>query len=632
MLKEKNISALPPLLKSKVAEKCVTGRYLILNTWEFYLFYFASYGVHYVPGRPEPKGASKPNKKNGDNAGWWQRSTDVIGASAKEVVADEYLDDSHAYSYLLEMYMRFFVFKSFEDELKSSKVALTFLNSEYYTSVSSEYAILSSSMLEVVLECFLNVTDLEAGSEYAVPSDLIIEDLTICVKALLRGMRSLRTLEYGPPAIAHSVRGKSGFFKTTQEDLFKQLFATTVRNRFHLFAIRAFGYAYWSHSNIRLLRYIVEIWGMMARPWALGEPSWMVPFEATPSKTGLLTAFVIGQGNALVKQFSTAIRNAKGGSGGGSSGGSKSDDKSDSRLPGSVDQSRREYVLENFILYNPTLLAFLQMAQRFSLANGKELKIMNVAMTPWVNQDLIAMVNEIESCVQKTQKARIDAVAVPHNTERVAETVKAVLKSADPTLPFLPLRSTQVLDLSKSLCARMKSHLQQKQPPKIVKQLEESLNDLSTVFGINVPDPVPFNTSDGSDGSDIRSSKSLRVNTRATSVQRVRDIKFLGDNKLRPISSDENRFLVRRSHELAQLIKRKFGIELELRLLGAYKVYLWIAFLAFFLLLLVGFIALLTADIDFGHSDYYYDAYSTGDYSDDPYSYSRQQSYSGGYR
>lgn len=555
-------------------------------------------------------------------------STGALSGSEVDEVDDEYLDSSHAYSYLLEMYMRFYVFKSFEDDLKSSKSALTFLNNDYYTSVSSEYAILSSSLLEVVLECFLNIFDDSNSSEYIVPSDLIIEALTICIKALMRGMRSIRTLEYGPPAIAHSVRGKSGFFKTTQEDLFKQLFATTVRDRFYLFMTRAFGYAYWSHDTLRLLRYVVEIWGMIIRPWSLGEPSWMIPSEPSQSRTGKLKAFFLDQSNSLKKQI-TQVWSAN-------TPGHKSDENADSRTPAFVDQARRDYVLDNFILYTPTLVAFLQMSQRFSLALKKELKIVTTALVPWVNSDIMAMVKEVDSCVFKTQESRRDSVAVAHNIERVAEAAKAALKFGDVSLPFVSLNSQLLLDLSRKLYARMKMHMQHDQPEKVLVELENSIEDLQTVFDIgNMPDPVAFDTNDS--GSGVGNSfadrlpKTKFMNSRATGPQRVRDIKFLGDPKLRPIASNENRFFVRRAYSLAQLIKKKTGVELELRLLGSYKLFLWISFLSILVLLFMGFIALIQSDLasgDYESYDYNY-GYDSSGYS---YDYSHQQARNGGYR
>lgn len=648
------------MLKGKLSEKNASSGYLVLNTWEFYLFYFASFGVHFVPGRPLPKGAKRMEKKesggglsglglslglggivSGDSdgsegasqkaSGWWNTSAgDLFGGKSKEEPRDERVETSHVYTYMLEDYMRFYVFKSFEDELKKSRVPLTFLNSDYYNSVSSEYAMLSSSMLEVVLECFFNIADLKTPTEYSIPSDLIIEALTITLKALLRGMRSIRTLEYGPPAIAHSVRGKTGFFKTTQEELFQQLFAATVRNRLYIFLIRAFEYAYWSDSTLRLLRYIIDIWGMVIRPWNLGAPSWMeLEDESRDDSPSDIRSLLTDQSKRFVKQLSSVFSGNKGERKGDDS--SSSGDSNNS-LSLSVEQARRSFVLRNFILYGPTLISFLKMAQRFNLSHKKELKIVSLALSPWDNQDILNMIAEIESCISKTQEARRESLAIAHNIEEVADTARDVLKSADPNLQFTPLRSPVIIDIAQRLVSKMLKNLQTSTSQKITDLLHECIGNVRTVLSLpdQKADPILLDYDSepellASSGDPLR--KPVKLDYRATSVQRIKDIKFMGNNKYRPITSDENRFIVRRAFELSQLLKRKTGVELNLRVLGAYKIYLWLCVLSIIMLLLIGFGALLQTD--FSYDNDYYNYYDSGN---EQYDYSRQRAASGGYR
>jgi len=621
-----------------------------------------------VPGRPLPKGAKPPDPKESSGglglsfglggivsgeggggggsggAGWWNKSADLFGGKSTEEPRDERAEESHVYAYMLEDYMRFYVFKSFEDELRRSKVPLTFLNSDYYTSVSSEYTTLSSSMLEVVLECFFNIADLKAPAEYSIPSDLIIEALTITLKALLRGMRSIRTLEYGPPAIAHSVRGKAGFFKTTQEELFQQLFSVTVRNRLYIFLIRAFEYAYWSDQTLRLLRYIVDIWGMVIRPWNLGAPSWMdLPDENDTSRSSSdLRSLLAGQSKRLVKQLTTVFSSSKAdkkgddpssSSSSSSSNNASSSNSSDGSLSLSVEQARRDFVLRNFILYGPTLITFLKMAQRFNLSNKKELKIVALALTSWCNSDILAMISEVDSCVAKTQEARRESLAIAHSIENVADTARDVLKSADPTLQFTPMRSPIVVDIAQRLVSKMLKNLQTCKSQKVADLLHECIDNVRTVLALpdQKADPILLDYDSEHDRADTLGSeglrKSMRLDYRATSVQRVKDIKFMGNSKYRPIASDENRFIVRRAFELSQIVKKRTGVELNLRILGAYKIYLWISVLCIIVLLLIGFVALIQSDMYYDTG--YYDNY---DYGNEQYEYSRQQATRGGYR
>lgn len=593
-----------------------------------------------MPGRPSPKGSAKaepaPSAQGlfGTFPGWLNKASDAVGLFKGEGdERDDRVDESHVYCYLLEEYMRFFVFKSFEEDLANSKVALTFLNNDFYTSVSQEYGILSSSMLEVMLECFLHITNLESLTEYVIPTDLIIEGLTITLKALLRGMRSIRTLDYGPPAIAHSVRSKTGdFFKTTQEELFQDLFETTVRNRLYLFLTRAFGYAYWSATTLRLLRYIVEIWIMVLRPWGLSAPSWMSPTPsptATTNNNGPNNATSVDNnaargGNAylanafsgvtkkLGKQFTSMMRLSRNDIG-------KEDSNTEPRLPVTIEQSRRDFVIRNLVLYGPTLIEFLQMAQRFNMAHKKELKIVILGFDGWLHTDMVDLVLEIESCIKRTNDARRDSVAIPFNIESVADAARESLKSSDPTITFHYIRGSFTADIAQRLVSRMRGQLQSQNPEAVAKLLQEGIAMCREIFGLSDKvSPVAFdlhgdNGGNGASGSD-EDGQPARLSMRRTGrVGKIRDVKFLGSDKYRPIASYENPLLTRKAFALSQFMKKKAGIDLDLRLLGAYKIYVWLGVLAIFTLILIGFIALVRSD--FGpyegqeHTYYDYDSY-----------------------
>lgn len=603
-----------------------------------------------MPGRPLPKGSAKPDPpRTGPNVwntipGWFNKAADAVGVFKNEGEdRDERIDESHVYCYLMEEYMRFFVFKSFEEDLASSKVALTFLNNDFYTSVSSEYGILSSSMLEVLLECFLHITNLESPTEYAIPTDLIIEGITITLKALIRGMRSIRTLDYGPPAIAHSVRSKTGgFFKTTQEELFQELFQTSVCNRLFLFLTRAFGYAYWSATTLRLLRYIVEIWIMVLRPWGLSAPSWMPPTPTlsasqnninagntnTTDNSNNLGSFVTGVTKSLGKQFNSIMRSSRNDVGG-------DDHHSEPRLPAAVEQARRDFVIRNLVLYGPTLVEFLHMAQRFNMTHKKELKIIILGFDGWNNPDVLDIVLEIDSCIKRTNEARRDSVAIPYNVESIADAARDSLKDVDASVQFHAIRGPFPSDIAQRLVSRMRVHLQSEIPVPVARLLQDGTNMCREIFGLSDKvSPVVFDLQDsnggtGTPGSD-RDGQPTRLSMRRTGrVGKVGDVKFLGNNKYRPIASYENPFFTRKAFSLSQLLKKHTGVELDLRLLGAYKVYVWLAVLSLFMLILIGFISLLQAD--FGpYEDYDY----SSEYRYDSYDYERtmRQARGGGYR
>lgn len=600
----------------------------MLNTWEFFLLYFASFGVHYVPGRVLPKGAAKPEPPRSEAnvwntiPGWVSKAADAVGVFKNEGEdRDERVEESHVYCYLMEEYMRFFVFKSFEEDLANSKVPLTFLNNDYYTSVSSEYGILSSSMLEILLECFLHITNLESPTEYAIPTDLVIEGLTITLKALLRGMRSIRTLEYGPPTIAHSVRSKTGgFYKTTQEELFQALFQKSVCKRLFLFLTRAFGYAYWSATTLRLLRYVVEIWIMVLRPWGLSAPSWMPPAPVAPSsqnnagsgshstENANLGSFVTGISGVTKKigrQFTNIMRSSRN---------EVSDESthSEPRVSAAIEQARRDFVVRNLVLYGPTLVEFLHMAQRFNMTHKKELKIIIFGFEGWNNQDILEIVMDIENCMKRTLDARRDSVSIPQNVILVAEDAFESLKNIDQNIQIHHLRGSFTADIAQRLVSRMRVHLQSENPMPVTRLLQEGIHMCREIFGLSDKvSPVAFDLRDGgspgSPGSDDDGQPARLSMRRTGRAGKVRDVKFLGKNKYRPIASYENPFLTRRAFELSQLLKKKTGVELDLRLLGAYKIYVWLIVLALFMLIFIGFIALIQSD--FGPYEDYYTQY-----------------------
>lgn len=694
----------------------------MLNTWEFFLFYFATFGVHFVPGRALPKGAAPPDPPRPtlsvweSLSGWADKAIGAVGLQKKdEDDRDERIAESHVYCYMLEEYMRFFVFKSFEEDLSNSKVSLTFLNNDYYNSVSSEYGVLSSSMLEVLLECFLHITDLNSPSEYQIPSDLIIEGLTITIKALLRGLRSVRTLEYGPPAVSHSVRGKSGgFFKTTQEELFQALLQTTVRNRLYLFLLRAFEYAYWPSSTLRLLRYIIEIWGMMIRPWNLSAPSWMPETpsslsssngasgdasEATiqgndtsgsgqnssqhQSSTAPLANLVSGFTKRLGKQMNNILARRgrdqasdahQGGSGNNSGEGGSGGDNFQ-RLAASVELARRDYVLQNFIFYGPAFIEFLHMAQRYNLAQKKELKVVIFGLRSWTYHDILEMALEIESAIRRTKDAHREGTPIPYNIERMAEDAKAVLHSLDPKFQLQPIHGPHAIDIAHRLVSKMELYSNQAgQSPSMVYLLREGISMAREIFGLSEKaQPVAFDLKDsgidvlstsrgkGFNGSNTRgaggeqkigpfrnssssagtggygrenyreqqpSRLSMRRTARRTNVEAVRDMQFLGDESLRPITSTENAFLTRKAFALSRIIKQFTGLDLDLRILGSYRLALLLAFLAFVGLLLIGFGALLQSDF----TSYDYGSYNNYNYDEYDYEYSMRQAAAGRYR
>jgi hypothetical protein len=198
----------------------------------------------------------------------------------------------------------------------------------------------------------------------------------------------------------------------------------------------------------------------------------------------------------------------------------------------------------------------------------------------------------------------------------------------------MPLRGSGMVNMAQILVSKIDRHFSSAQTAKMKKLIETSVVQIREIFDLKTrASPIAFSLdSTMDDDSTGGTSTSKKLSSRATGVQRVMNLEFTGDNRLRPISANENRFLVRRAHEISLYLKRNYKVDLDLRLLGSYKIYVWIALLAMILLFIIGF-GKFVSSLEFDEQAYNYDTSSYAyQYNSDDYNYQKYKAENGGYR
>ncbi|XP_049850790.1 uncharacterized protein LOC126323914 [Schistocerca gregaria] len=661
LLLRHDFQSLPPLYAGKLDISCSnTTQYIRLNILELYLFYYAAYGaqlkshsnlskfqsppvsgvkLHLRPEHGLNRGASTISSAIERVSGFRKFGTpehlsDTLNSffgffsqTPKKSDADRRIQKSHPYSYVLEDYMRFFVYKSFGDIGPFEQ--LSFLDREYYTWVQSESNRISYTIFQIVLEFWLNQYDHSTSKTYFPPSPIIIECITIVLKALFRHLKTMRASKY--PAQVECVPALDHRNYANQEEIYLYLIHYSARKPLYWFFSRAFEYTLWSSHTMNTLAYIVELWVMCTRPWALSFPSWMptgsnlFPELETTSKSHNFQHSILD----FVKNFWKADAKSSTSSSSGLS-------RSGNVDPGSCgsesfenqftnakqllqqEQARKAFVAKNFLWYVPVLIWFLNMALRFDFSQELELDIFSYVLSSWSQKDLLNIIWEFEQYLQTANKrtnqrpeknVSPSSLASPSSVESV---ITVILNSLPPGLHIRHclLREHSVLDCVRTIISRLRrqascpgnSDVASEMLKSCIQMLQYIFRTEDTKFVLE-KSFSPFvaqnktcspSSPTAEDADYSKTPKGPTFQSRAPSLAAA-DATFLGDERLRPITSGENATLVRFFYHLSKFIDSKTDVYVDLRILASYKIYAWTALTYFALLILISIFKLYRA-------------------------------------
>ena len=589
------ISALPFWLSSKLDNQKLP-KCLNLSTWEYYVFFFAAYGVGLSRGwkgcQPQPVVVSTSSPEL-DGSIWNNVFKTMTSISKKEMQEqrDERIEGSSAYSYLYEEYMRFFVHCSFM--LPNSSITPTsYLDQEFYSVVRSDYPTISSTILQPTLDFWLNSEASIPSLPYVVPDELIVECLIIGLKALMRGLKTIRAEEpnlLSAEPITAPMRSRS--ISISQEELFNQILFNSIRYPLFQFLSRTFEYKYWKVHTIRILKYIVQIWIMCIRPWDLSLPSWMNVTAETAEEPE-----VQFKPERVLKYFSTMFSGDaqhKGtnryGYGGKSSGGSPHISGKNPPSQHVLEQARREYVASYFLLYTPLLTMYLH--RDIDKKSKKEMKILYSILEPWSASDLLDPVLEVDAAIEAYHNAEKRYETLSPQANFLALTALDAVGLCKQLIPS-PLRWHTTANIAAKIFHNMESIIMSSSNKELVSLAGSCKECLAQIFNFDrlskeSPPIAPIDF-----GGVEKPYKKRRVPAHIS----IRDAQYRGDSRLQPITSTESAFLVRSAYKLSLYLKKRYSVDLDLRLIGSLRIYAWVAVMSVFVLLMMGIWSLITLD------------------------------------
>jgi hypothetical protein len=540
-------TALLPSLYTRKLED--TSSKVMLNIYEYYFFHFAWFAT-VVERQSSGDDKISPSFRQVLNE-WTDSLLKAAHFEKKRLGLETYLT-------LLEQYLNFFFPRPY---------------------TKTEVDIPSKTLVQICVEFWLNQSG-DLNTDYVAPT---MTQMT-CTLTLLRHILD-SVLIFDPQNFQTEFHEQY----VKQSRVLHKLVQDVISKPLYIFLKQSFFYSYWKFDS-QLLAKMIEIWLLYINPWK--------EYSKTSSSDKLqqrrLTPEALNYRMALF-----------------------------------AEHVKKPYILHNFLFYVPILIRFLTMALDFdfcnvSPSNVSEIRLLHNVLLVFANADILKIITEIEDVLNTgppvTYRSNFDQMT-PLQTQcfavlednpnyhyisllhrrnvEIAEQLIGLLKVAEMNKKQLSPQKDNRIPLTTLLKSDKVHQLQHiKSPQHLDQDSTPSINELIELLCLifKIPDkgvhiPIPLRPVDAKQTtsrdefedmfkpqmkdhklSDIGKLQILKGQKLCTN----KDVQFRGDERLRPITSMENAFLVRLLYAVSKFLERKTGYYVNLRPLGHYRTLTWL--------------------------------------------------------